>query len=230
MIICGFEKFSMVDYDGKIACTIFTKGCNFRCPFCHNSSLVESKKHPQIISENSVFDYLNKRKKVIDAVCISGGEPTLQPDLIDFVKKIKNLGFLVKLDTNGYNPDAIKQLLNQNLLDYVAMDIKNCKEKYDFTIGAEININKIEQSIELIKNSNIDYEFRTTLISQFHTENDILKIGKWLENSKNYFLQKYVDNDDCIKHGFDAINKTTVENYIKILKPYINNVETRGFN
>lgn len=229
MLVCGFEKFSLVDYDGKISCTIFTKGCNFHCPFCHNSPLVEKEKYNEIIDESKIFEYLTKRKNVVDAVCISGGEPTLQPDLIDFVKKVKSLGFLVKLDTNGYHPEILEKLLKQKLIDYVAMDIKNCKAKYSYTADSNIDITKIEKSVSLLKNSNIDYEFRTTIISEFHTKNDIIEISKWLDGSKNYVLQKYKDDDDCIEHGFNEVDKQIINEYIEILKTKIKKVSTRGY-
>ena len=165
MIVCGFEKFSMVDYDGKIACTVFTGGCNFRCPFCHNGALVVGDVKSPEISIDEVFDYLAKRKGLVDAVCVTGGEATLQPDLAEFYEKVRAMGYATKLDTNGLRPDVLKDLLDRGLLDYVAMDIKNSKAKYALTTGVKnVDLAKIEESVNILKNSNVDYEFRTTLI------------------------------------------------------------------
>ncbi|MEG1529358.1 MAG: anaerobic ribonucleoside-triphosphate reductase activating protein [Clostridia bacterium] len=229
MEICGFEKFSMVDFDKKIACTVFTNGCNLRCPFCHNSSLVYGRSQADTIPESDVFDYLLKRRKLVDAVCVSGGEPTLQHDLTDFIKKVKDLGLLVKLDTNGTNPSKLKELLDQNLLDYVAMDIKNSEDRYNEISGRTVDISKIKESVAILKNCKIEYEFRTTLISNFHTENDIVAILKLISGAPKYYFQKYVDNDDCIEHGFTAVPKETAEQFATLARQKVGFVGLRGY-
>lgn len=213
MKICGIEKFSMVDWDTKIVCTLFASGCNFRCPFCHNASLALSNQAP--LDENEIFDYLEKRKGLLDGVCVSGGEPTLSHDLEDFIGKIKALGYKVKLDTNGSNPTMVQNLINKGLVDYIAMDIKNSPEKYATTTGlASISLDNILESVRIIKSSGIAHEFRTTIIKEFHTENDLKRIADIVDGCDGYFLQQYVDRDSCISHGFTPIDKTTAENWL----------------
>lgn len=230
MNICGFEKFSLVDYDNYVTCTVFTKGCNFVCPFCHNSSLVLKEKFAENIPEEDVFSYLKKRKGMVDAVCISGGEPTLQPDLKEFIKKVKKMGFKVKLDSNGTKPELLKELIDEKLVDYIAMDIKNSLGKYAQTVGLNtIDLTPITKSINLLKKSNIDYEFRTTLINEFHTKNDIEKIAELVKGAKNYALQKFVDNGECITHNLTEVDKEVVDSYVEIVKPFVNNVKVRGY-
>ena len=230
MNICGFEKFSLVDYDNYVTCTVFTKGCNFVCPFCHNSSLVIADKFAENIPEDVVFSYLTKRKGMVDAVCITGGEPTLQPDLKDFIKKIKAMGFRVKLDSNGTKPELLAELINENLVDYIAMDIKNSVEKYAQTVGlTSLDLNPIMKSIDILKNSKIDYEFRTTLIKEYHTKQDIEKIAELIKGAKNYAFQKFVDNGECITHNLTEIDKDVVDSYVEIVKPYVNNIKVRGY-
>ncbi len=230
MTICGFEKFSMVDYDTLIACTVFTGGCNFRCPFCHNASLVVGNVTEGQIDESEVVDYLQKRKGLVDAVCITGGEPTLHKDLKDFIRKVKGFGYKIKLDTNGTNPDMLQSLLDEGLLDYVAMDIKNSKQKYPLTIGANsIDFALIEKSIEMLKSSSIAYEFRTTLIGELHSEDDIIDIANLIKGAKKYFMQKYKDCDGCISHGYHEISKDVVENYAKIMREKVSFVGIRGY-
>lgn len=230
MQICGYEKFSMVDYDEKIACTVFTNGCNLRCPFCQNGPLVVDSSLNEPIDEQEVFDYLIKRKGLVDAVCVSGGEPTLQPDLVEFIKKVKELGYLVKLDTNGMRPEVIKDLLDKGLLDYIAMDIKNDPERYPETVGIKnINFDKIKESINLIMNSGIDYEFRTTMMSELHGEKEIEGIGELIKGAKKYYIQHYKDSENCIAHGFTDIPYDKIESYKKILEKYVDFVGVRGY-
>ena len=199
MLIGGFQKLSLIDFPEKISCIVFTVGCNFRCPFCYNLELVLPSKIPSqpTISEKEIFDFLKKRKGKIDGVVITGGEPTLHPDLEEFVKKIKELGFLVKLDTNGYNPDVIYRLVKKNLLDYVAMDIKAPKEKYEFFSGIKLDLERIQASVDFLKKNYIDYEFRTTLAPGL-TKKDILEIGDWISGAKKYFLQKFFNKKEII--------------------------------
>jgi len=182
MLIGGLQKLTLIDYPGKIATTVFTIGCNFSCAFCHNPELVDPikiKKQP-LISEKTFFDFLKSRKGDLDGVCITGGEPTIHKDLPEFIKKIKNLGFSVKLDTNGSNPEMLEKLIRSNLLDYIAMDIKNSNLK-----------SQISKSVEIIKNSGVDYEFRTTIVPALHKKEDIIKMAKEISPAKKYFLQQF---------------------------------------
>lgn len=228
MIINGWQKVSLLDYPEKIVTTIFTPLCNFRCPFCHNSDLVFGQTDIEY-SEDDILNYIDMRKNILDGICISGGEPTLQKDLIDFIKKLKSLNILIKLDTNGYKPDVLEELLNNKLLDYVAMDIKNSKNKYFKTCDIKNNnINKIEKSIKLLMNSNIDYEFRTTIIKEFHDKEDIHKIGNWIKGCKNYYMQQYVPSETEIKGGFTPYTRENLYNFKNILNEYIDNVTIRG--
>jgi pyruvate formate lyase activating enzyme len=225
----GMEKLSLVDYEGKLACTLFTNGCNFKCPFCHNSSLV-IKDNYNYIEDEEILSYLQKRTKQLDAVVITGGEPTLMSNLIDQIKKIKQLGFLIKLDTNGSNPDTIKYLVENKLIDYIAMDIKNSFEKYSLTTGINnINIDNIKNSINYIMNCGIDYEFRTTLVKDHHSEQDITNISNLIKNCKKYYLQKFNDNENCISAGLNSIDKKTAEHYKNILTKNIPNTYLRGY-
>jgi len=192
MKIGGWQKFSLIDYPDKISCIVFTQGCNFRCSYCHNPELVDPKKFGQTLDENIFFDFLKGRIGKLDAVVITGGEPTLHSDLPKFIKKIKEMGFLVKLDTNGTNPEMLKKLLDEKLLDYAAMDIKAPLEKYKKITGVTIDVKKIKKSIDLVMNSSVDYEFRTTLVKNLLSTEDIVQIGKEIKGAKKYYLQKFI--------------------------------------
>lgn len=203
MLISGFLKNSLIDYPGKIASVIFTQGCNMRCKFCHNHELIPMSCSADTFSEEEVFAYLQKAKKFIDALVITGGEPTLQVDLESFIRKVKQLGMSVKLDTNGSNPELLKRLLDENLIDYVAMDVKHKIElhPYQLLVGnqfSEKQLNKLKESICILKTSNIEVEFRTTLIREIHSCEDIHAICKYLQSSKLYSLQEFSSN-----HVFD---------------------------
>ena len=224
MKIKGLQKTTLLDFPEKVACTVFTGGCNFRCPFCHNASLVLKSDEIEEISESDFFSYLAKRKGILDGVCITGGEPLLSSGINEFIKKIKSLGLLVKLDTNGSFPDKLEILLDQKLVDYVAMDIKNCKEKYAITSGINSNseyIEKAERSIDIIMQKAPDYEFRTTVVRELHNPEDIVKIANRIKLAKKYFLQTYVDSGNTIKVGYSAYSPSEMleilENTIKIL-------------
>ncbi len=220
----------MVDYDTNITCTVFTGGCNFRCPFCHNGSLVVGNLATQRIDEEDVFEYLTKRKGLVDAVCVTGGEPTLQPDLADFLRKVRALGYKTKLDTNGLKPDTLQALLDEGLLDYVAMDIKNSKAKYALTVGLnDVDLQKIEKSVEILKNSGVEYEFRTTLIEEFHTLDDMQQIADWISGAKRYYIQKYKDNDGCLSHGYNEVAKEVAQNYLALFKGKAQTTGLRGY-
>lgn len=201
MKIAGLQKTTLLDFPTKVACIVFLHGCNFRCPFCHNANLVIEKENT-FITEEAFFQFLSKRKGLLDGVCISGGEPTIyQEELITFIRKIKEMDFLVKLDTNGTNPELLQKLLKDSFIDYIAMDIKNSKENYLKTIGlTQLELDKIEKSIELIKNSNIDYEFRTTVVNPLHTKDDFRNIANWIGDCNKYYLQTFQDSGHLI-HG-----------------------------
>ena len=228
MKIKGLQKTTLLDFPEKLACTVFTGGCNFRCPFCHNASLVLRAGEAQEISEADFFNYLSKRKGMLDGVCITGGEPTLCPDLEDFIKKIKELGLLVKLDTNGTFPEKIESLLDKGLVDYVAMDIKNSKSKYALTAGISEFPDSVEKSISIIINKAPDYEFRTTVVRELHTPQDIAEIAKQISNAKKYFLQSYVDSGDTIESGFSAYSATEMLEILEIAKKELPATVLRG--
>ena len=229
MGIKGFEKFSLLDYDNKVSATLFFSNCNMRCPFCHNSSLVLGKDEAEDIPYQDVIEYLKKRKNVVDAVTISGGEPTLQKNLKEMIQEIKELGYLVKLDTNGTHPEVVKDLLDSKLLDYIAMDIKNSEEKYPLTAGRMIDMGKIKESINLIINSGIDYEFRTTLIKEHHRKEDMEGILDLIRGAKRYRLQKFVDHGTCIESGLHEVETNEAKEYLTIFKGSITDLELRGY-
>ena len=227
MKIYGFQKMTLLDFPTKVACTIFTGGCNFRCPFCHNAGLVTHIDGPQIPVQE-IFSYLEKRKGILDGVCITGGEPLLQPDIVEFISTIKNMGYAVKLDTNGAFPDRLKELIDASLLDYVAMDIKNSKEKYAQTCGIDIDISIIEKSVEILKEGKVPYEFRTTLVRELHTEEDILSMANWLSGTRYWYLQSFVDSGDLIGKNLSAPSKEWVENAQTLAVPLVAGVKVRG--
>lgn len=229
MIINGFEKLSLVDYPGFTAATVFTGACNMRCPFCHNAILVIDAAHQPIVEEQYVLDYLIKRKGIIDGLCITGGEPTLQKDLAEFIKKCRQTGVKIKLDSNGTNPDILRDLIKNNLLDYVAMDIKNCKEKYAITANAKIDLLKIQESIDILESSGIDHEFRTTLVHEFHTLSDIEKLAQWLDGTNKYYLQKFEDKGGCIQDGLHEVPIDLAKKMQQAAKAYIKHVELRSY-
>lgn len=216
MTIKGLQKTTLLDFPGKVACTVFTAGCNFRCPFCHNASLVTRPGDVDEISEESFFSYIAKRKGILDGVCITGGEPLLSHGIEDFIRRIKSTGLLVKLDTNGAYPEKLKTLLDEGLVDYVAMDIKNSKDKYAQTIGLTEFPSKIEESIKLIMEKAPDYEFRTTVVRELHEPQDIENITKWISGAKRYFLQTYVDSGDILCEGFSAYDASKMLEILEI--------------
>jgi len=191
MILGGYQKLTLIDYPGKLATTVFTVGCNFRCPFCHNPELVDLKLVHDERSEKEFLDFLKKRQGKLEGVCITGGEPLIQPDIIDFIKKIKKQGFLVKLDTNGARPDVLKKIIDAKLVDYIAMDIKNQIKNYRKTTKTKVDKDRIRLSVDLIRYSRIPYEFRTTAVPGIHTEKDFEEIAKWIGGAPAYYLQEY---------------------------------------
>lgn len=225
MLIVGQNKTTLLDYPGRVAATIFTGGCNFRCPFCHNGDLVLKPSSLDTFSEEEVLSFLIKRKNVLKGVCITGGEPALQEDLSDFIKRIKDIGYAVKLDTNGYMPKILQNLIDDKLLDYVAMDVKNCRAKYGQTVGIEnFDIQRIEESIKILADAGINYEFRTTVVKELHAEEDLVEIGEWITGCPHYFLQQYQENENVIANvlnstaeAFHGYDKSEMEDMLRTL-------------
>lgn len=229
MEIHGLNKLTLLDYPSKTACTVFTGGCNFRCPFCHNRSLVLDPTSQPLIDEREFFAFLKKRQGVLDGVCVTGGEPTLQADLFDFIKKIKDLGYLVKLDTNGFRPNVLKKLIGAHLLDYVAMDIKNSLSLYPLSVGIQsFDTAPIKESAAILLSDVIDYEFRTTVVSEFNNEQSFMEIAQWLAGAKKYFLQAFTDSGDLINNTLHAVEKEKMLDFARILEKTIAKVEIRG--
>lgn len=226
--IKGIQKTSLVDYPGKVACTIFLGGCNFRCPYCQNRDLVLNFEKMPTIKEEEVLDFLKEKKKWLDGVCVGGGEPLLY-DITDFIKKIKEIGLLVKIDTNGTNPDLLKKLIDNKLVDYVAMDIKAPLERYDNVARVNVDKEKIKKSVEILKEGKVDYEFRTTVLPDFFTNEDAVKIGKWLKGSKLYALQQFrpMNTLDKYYEKKKPYPKEKFDEFKKILEKYVSKVEVR---
>lgn len=232
MHIEAYQKLTLLDFPGHTAITVFTHGCNFRCPFCHNAGLVV-RPSESAIPESELFDYLEKRKKLLDGVCITGGEPLLQKDIADFIRRVRDIGYLVKLDTNGSFPEKLEELINEGIIDYVAMDIKNSREKYALTAGTTQDIvAKVEKSANILMTCGIDYEFRTTVTGNLHTEDDMRAIGEWLRGAKSYYIQPFKDSGDIVA-GRDAADLYTAEKahcdaLLAAVKPFIPNSSIRG--
>ena len=227
MFFAGFQKLTLLDYPGKVACILFTNGCNFRCPFCHNASLVRAHDGADI-SDDEVLEFLKKRQGILEGVCISGGEPLIHNELKDFIREVKKLGYPVKLDTNGSFPQKLRELIGEGLVDYVAMDIKNSFEKYNETTGISADIDSIKESIEILMNGNIDYEFRTTLVSGFHTTQDMQCIGEMIKGTKKYYLQNFVDSGDILCPGLAPLGEEEMELMKKTAEKYVSVTQIRG--
>lgn len=231
MKISGLQKLTLLDYPGHLACTVFTAGCNFRCPFCQNASLVLSPKEISQYREEEILNFLSSRKHILEGLCISGGEPTMQTDLIDFIRKVKSMGYSVKLDTNGTHPELLRELIEDQLIDMVAMDIKNSQESYSKTSGIDtLNINSIEESVNLLKEGRLPYEFRTTIVRELHTKKDMVAIGKWLSGSSPYYLQAFVDSGDLIGTNLTGYSKQELIELLEIVRPYLPNSSLRGID
>lgn len=229
MRIQGLQKLTLLDFPEKVACTVFTAGCNFRCPFCHNASLVVNIPKETEIDEEDFFAFLEKRKGVLEGVCVSGGEPLLQADIEEFIKKIKQLGYAVKLDTNGSFPEKLIHLVEHGLVDYVAMDIKNSKETYGITSGVDaLNLALIEQSVSYLKEGHVPYEFRTTVTKQFHSKEEFEQIGQWLQGTEKYFLQNFVDSGDLIGKKVSGCSEGEMKEYLQVVQKYIPGAMLRG--
>lgn len=205
MQIHGFQKMTMLDYPGKVACTLFTAGCNFRCPFCHNALLVTEIDPAATYDPEEILSYLKKRRGLLDGVAITGGEPLMNRDIPELLKQLKSLGYAVKLDTNGSYPDLLREVVSAGLVDYVAMDVKNSKEKYAMTVGLpRFDLAPVEESVDFLLSDAVDYEFRTTVVKEFHTEADIAAIADWIEGAHRYFLQNFKESDHMVGSGLHA--------------------------
>ena len=225
----GLQKLTLLDFPGRMAATVFTGGCNFRCPFCHNRSLVFLNENDSEINQNDILDYLSLRNKVLDGLCISGGEPLLHKGLKDFIKKVRNLGLSVKLDTNGSNFEGLKELIDEKLVDYVAMDIKNCPNKYSLTTGLQnFDLKEVEKSKNYLLENHVDYEFRTTVVKEYHELKDFEEIGKWIKGAKRYFIQNFEDHGSCIVEGLNAMSEDELKQVEETVKPYVEYVQIRG--
>lgn len=225
----GFQKLSLVDYPEKIAATVFTGGCQLRCPFCHNSGLVFLPENIEEVKATDVSDYLKKRKGIIEGVCITGGEPLLHDELEDFIVLVKELGYQVKIDTNGCFPDKLKDLIEKKLVDYVAVDIKNSAKKYATTVGLkDFDINPVLETIEYLLTNVVDYEFRTTIVEEFHSEKDVVELLEMIKGAKKYVIQNFVDSDQVIQKGLHSVSNETLIKYRDIAGGYVDNVIVRG--
>ena len=234
MIISGLQKMTLLDYPGKVACTLFLQGCNFRCPFCHNSDLLGGSAEA-FMTKEEFLDFLKKRKGLLDAVCVSGGEPTLQKDLPELLSGIKALGYSVKLDTNGSRPEELKALVKDGLVDYVAMDVKNSFDCYGKTIGiSKPDMTAIEESLRFLIEGTVDYELRTTVVAELHSEASITEMGQWLsslvpgKNPEKLYLQCFVDRESVLESGLTAPGADDLEKYASLLAPYVGSAALRG--
>ena len=229
MKLGGLQKMTLLDFPGRVACTVFTVGCNFRCPFCHNSSLVLSPAVPEL-SQDDFFAFLEKRQGLLDGVAITGGEPLLQPDMPVFLEKIRTLGYAVKLDTNGAFPDRLRTVLEAGLVDYVAMDVKNSREKYEQTTGVAGILPQVEQSVALLRAGKTPFEFRTTLVDELHEPADFTAIGQWIAGTERYFIQGFVDSGDILGGGdcFHAASPEKAAACLEAVRPFVPNVKLRG--
>ena len=229
MVIQGLQKLTLLDYPEKVACTVFTAGCNFRCPFCHNASLVIDTYKNREIPKDEFFAFLRKRQGILDGVCVTGGEPLIQHGIEDFLGEIKRLGYAVKLDTNGSFPDRLQRIVEAGLVDYVAMDIKNSQENYGRTIGIEgYDLRNIHRSVQYLLSDVIPNEFRTTVVREFHQRSDFESIGKWIRGAKKYYLQQFVDSGDLLQQGLRGYNKDIMNQALEIVRQYVPNAQLRG--
>ncbi|MBR1532484.1 MAG: anaerobic ribonucleoside-triphosphate reductase activating protein [Eubacterium sp.] len=228
MKLHGIQKMTLLDFPGVVSCTIFLGGCDFRCPFCHNFELIDGTAQP-IMDDSELIEFLRGRKALIDGVAITGGEPCLHKDLPELIRKIRAEGYKVKLDTNGYHPEMLKAILDEGLVDYVAMDIKNSEEKYALTCGLdEINMDTIKESIFILMNGDTDYEFRTTVVDELHDESDFEKIGEMIKGAKHYFLQRFTDRDSVPYGNLSAPSFDKMHKYCDIARNFVTNTELRG--
>lgn len=228
MKIHGLMKMTLLDFPGQVACTVFLGGCDMRCPFCHNSELLDMNA-PEVMDENELYDFLSKRKGLLDGVVFTGGEPLLRRDIAPVMQKIREMGFKIKLDTNGNHPDRLKELVSSGLVDYVAMDIKNSPEKYGVTIGLpDFDISKVKESVEFLLEGKVPYEFRTTVVRQFHDEESMKAIAGWISGADRYYLQGFVDRETVKFSGLEACSKEQMHSFLEIVKSSVKEADLRG--
>ena len=236
MLIKGLQKLTLLDFPGMIACTVFLGGCNFKCPFCHNGSLVVSNGEGEIITKEDFLTFLDARRGRLTGVCVSGGEPTMHPDLPELLSEIKSRGFAVKLDTNGTNPEMLSAIIADGLVDYVAMDIKNSPKKYlksaglnsKFEIQNSKLLDNVNRSVDLLMKNTVDFEFRTTLMRELHSAEDMEAIGRWISGDEKYFLQTYRDEGELLVGGFTPLTREETEALLSVIRKYLPNAEIRG--
>ena len=230
MLIKGLQKLTLLDFPDRMACTLFTFGCNFRCPFCHNASLVlADRADGTLISEEEFFPVLTRRKGMLEGVCITGGEPTLQPDLPDFIARVKDMGYAVKLDTNGYRPAVLRRLVEDGLLDYVAMDIKNSLERYGETVGiTRFDTTPVEESMDYLMEGRVPFEFRTTLVRGLHTEDSVRAMGRRVAGNERFFLQSFKDSGDLICGNLEGLSSEETQAMLRALREHVPNAQIRG--
>ena len=225
----GIQKVTLLDYPDKTACTLFTNGCNFNCPYCQNSSLIDPAGSEQTQSTSEVISFLKTRQGLLDGICISGGEPLMQNDLDTFIEEVKELGFLVKLDTNGSYPKKLEKLIKSGAIDYIALDIKNTPEKYALTIGMpEYDVVQVEESMDLLRSGTIPYEFRTTVVREFHTGDDLLSIAKWISEAEKYFLQNFENIDGVLQGGLHSFSAAEMQKFVEKVRTILPAAELRG--
>ncbi len=228
MRIHGLQKMSLVDYPGKVACTVFLGGCDFRCPYCHNAELLKEDA-PEVMNDTELLDFLKKRQGLLDGVVITGGEPLLRKDLPDLLSRIRELQYPVKLDTDGNHPAELKEVVGAGLVDYVAMDVKNSPDRYGETIGIPaFNVSRVDESIHFLLEGNVDYEFRTTVVKQLHNADSFRKIGEWIKGADHYFLQKFVDRDTVPFAGLTGPSDEEMLEYRDIIRLFVPSAELRG--
>lgn len=229
MVFAGLQKLTLLDYPGHTACTVFTQGCDFRCPFCHNASLLEATAPENPVGEEEILAFLKKRRGVLDGVAITGGEPLLHPGLRDFILRVRELGFAVKLDTNGSHPAYLRRLIDEGLLDMVAMDIKNCPAHYARTVGVPgLDLTPVRESAALLMAGCVPFEFRTTVVRELHSEEDMRGIGEWLRGDWPYFLQRFVDSGHVLSSGLSALSEAETAAFREILLPFLPRTQVRG--
>ena len=230
MEIHGLQKMTLLDYPGKVACTVFLSGCDFRCPFCHNGELVTGTCPPET-DDQGLLAFLNRRKGLLDGVCVTGGEPLLRPDLPLLLGEIKELGFRVKVDTNGTHPDRLRRLVEEGLVDYVAMDVKNSPARYAETVGVpNFDLSPVEESVRLLRQSHVDHEFRTTLVRELHRPEDLDAIAAWLAGAPRYYLQNFVDSGNLIGRGYHGFTAEQLQGFAERVRPFFGAVELRGID
>ena len=229
MRIQGLQKLTLLDFPEKVACTVFTAGCNFRCPFCHNASLVVDIPPVGEITEEEFFSFLKKRQGVLDGVCVTGGEPLLQLGIEEFIRKVKELGYAVKLDTNGSFPNKLRELVENGLVDYVAMDIKNCMEDYALTAGVHsLDIEAMKESVTYLKEGRVPFEFRTTVVKDYHKKENFERIGQWLEGTEKYYLQNFVDSGNLIGKDTKGCSEEEMKEFLQVVQKYVPGAQLRG--